>query len=460
MTVIQMSDRELTRLRVMIDLADGRLTVETAATLMSMGRRQVFRLRRAFGAGGPSALVSRKRGRPSNRTHGETFRRTVLALVREHYRDFGPTLAVEKLVERHGLRVGVETLRQWMMADGLWTDRRHKLPSPHQPRRRRDCLGELVQIDGSEHAWFEDRADKCTLLAFVDDATSRLMQLRFVASESAFDYFRATRAYLETHGKPVAFYSDKHSIFRVNNKDAQGGEGITQFGRVLTELNIDIICANSPQAKGRVERAFGTLQDRLVKELRLAGISTVAAANEWLPGFMADYNERFARPPANAKDLHRKLTAADNLDELLAWREARTVTRNLTLHYDRMMLLLEPTPLTLGLMRKQVEVVNYPDGRFAVQYEGVSLPFRVFDKIQTVQPGAIVENKRLGAALAMVKAHQETYGPNQRRRHPARQHRPNNLEAPGMPTKGRPSRDALAATAAEPKVQSPLYSVT
>ena len=214
-----------------------------------------------------------------------------------------------------------------MIADGLWIDRRHRLPSPHQPRRRRDCLGELVQIDGSEHAWFEDRGETCTLLAFVDDATSRLMQLRFVASESAFDYFRATRAYLETHGKPVAFYSDKHGIFRVNAKDAVGGDGITQFGRALTELNIDIICANSPQAKGRVERAFGTLQDRLVKELRLAGISTIAAANAWLPGFIADYNKRFGRAPANAKDLHRPLTEADNLDEILAWREERTVTQ-------------------------------------------------------------------------------------------------------------------------------------
>ena len=156
-------------------------------------------------------------------------------------------------------------------ADGLWQDRRHRLPSPHQPRRRRDCLGELVQIDGSEHAWFEDRGPPCTVLAFVDDATSRLMQLRFVASESAFDYFRTTRAYLEEHGKPVALYSDKHGIFRVNSKDAAGGDGVTQFGRALLALNIDIICANSPQAKGRIERAFGTLQDRMVKELRLAG---------------------------------------------------------------------------------------------------------------------------------------------------------------------------------------------
>ena len=211
MTVIQMGDRELSRLRVMVDLADGRLTTDAAATLIGLGRRQVFRLRRAFEAIGPSALASRKRGRPSNRKHGEAFRRTVLTLVRERYTDFGPTLAAEKLAERQGLRIGVETLRQWMMADGLWVDRRHRLPSPHQPRRRRACLGELVQIDGSEHAWFEGRGEACTLLAFVDDATSRLMQLRFVGSESAFDYFRATRAYLETHGKPRRMASRSRS---------------------------------------------------------------------------------------------------------------------------------------------------------------------------------------------------------------------------------------------------------
>ena len=163
-----------------------------------------------------------------------------------------------------------------------------------------------MQIDGSEHAWFETRGETCTLLAFVDDATSRLMQLRFVASESAFDYFRATRVYLEAHGKPVAFYSDKHGIFRVNAKDAVGGDRITQFGRALMDLNIDIICANSPQAKGRIERAFGTLQDRMVKELRLAGISTIAAANTWLPGFIASYNARFGRQPLKwARSGHR-----------------------------------------------------------------------------------------------------------------------------------------------------------
>src|ERR1700728_154150 len=174
---------------------------------------------------------------------------------------------------------------------------------------------------------------------------------------------------------------------------AQGGERVTQFGRALEALNIDIICANSPQAKGRVERAFGTLQDRLVKELRLAGISTIKAANAWVPAFMADYNTRFGHDPENAKDLHRKLTEADDLSEVLAWREERSVTKNLTLHYDRMMLMLDPTPFARGLARKTVDVVNYPDGRFAVQFEGVSLPFRKFDKIRTVEPGDIVENK-------------------------------------------------------------------
>src|SRR6202795_236632 len=449
-----MSKQEFSRLEVLLRVQSGGLRVSDACVLIGLQRRQVFRLLRGLKQDGARSVLSKRRGRPSNHRLPAEVRTLALSIVRERYADFGPTLAAEKLAEHHGCSVSRETLRGWMIAEGLWQDRRHRLPSPHQPRRRRDCLGELVQIDGSEHAWFEDRAAPCTLLGFVDDATSRLMQLRFVASESAFDYFRTTRAYLEAHGKPVAFYSDKHGIFRVNSKDAAGGEGVTQFGRALLALNIDIICANSPQAKGRIERAFGTLQDRLVKELRLAGISTVTAANAWLPGFITGYNPRFGRQPQNAKDLHRPLTSADNLDEILAWREERTVTLNLTLHYDRMMLLLDPTPFARGLVRKKVDVVNYPDGRFAVQFEGMPLSFRVFDKIQTVQPGTIVENKRLGAALALVKEQQAAYPPHQRRHHPARQRPPNNLEAPGMPTKSRLSRrEAAAALAGQPVLE-------
>ena len=446
MAVMSMSKQEFTRLDVLMRVQSGRLRVTDACVLIGLQRRQVFRLLRGLKQHGAASVLSKHRGKASNHRLPTEVRTLALSIVRERYADFGPTMAAEKLAMQHGCTISHETLRGWMIADGLWIDRRHRLPSPHQPRRRRDCLGELVQIDGSDHAWFEDRGDRCTLLAFVDDATSRLMLLRFVVSELAFDYFRATRSYVETHGKPVALYSDKHGIFRVNNKDAVGGDSITQFGRALSELNIDIICANSPQAKGRVERAFATLQDRLVKELRLAGISTIAAANAWLPGFIADYNTRFGRGPANAKDLHRPLSAGDDLDEVLAWREARTVTHNLTLHYDRMMLMLDPTPLARGLVRKKVEVVNYPDGRFAIQFDGTALGFRVFDKIQTVDPGTIVDNKRLSAVLAQVKAQQAAYTPNQQRRHVARQRPPNNLEAPGLPSKGRAPR-GIAATA-------------
>jgi transposase len=310
MTVITMSRKELTRLRVLIDVADGRLSVADAAGLIGVGRRQVYRLLDAFRAGGPEGLISRKRGRSSNRALGAVFRETVLAIVRERYADFGPTLAAEKLSELHGLDLGVETLRQWMIGAGLWVRRKDRLKRIHQPRARRDCLGELVQIDGSEHWWFEDRGPQCTLLVYIDDATSRLMHLKFVETESTFDYFQATREYLEAHGKPVAFYSDKHGVFRVNNAGAVQGDGMTQFGRSLHALNIEILCANTPQAKGRVERANKTLQDRLVKELRLQGISTIAAGNQLLPGFLANYNARFGQEPHNPKNLHRPLSAA------------------------------------------------------------------------------------------------------------------------------------------------------
>jgi hypothetical protein len=256
-----MSKQEFSRLDVLLRVQSGRLRVSDACVLIGLQRRQVFRLLRGLKQDGARSLLSKRRDRPSNHRLPAEVRTLALSIVRERYADFGPTLAAEKLAEHHGCSVSRETLRGWMIAEGLWQDRRHRLPSPHQPRRRRDCLGELVQIDGSEHAWFEDRAAPCTLLGFVDDATSRLMQLRFVASESAFDYFRTTRAYLETHGKPVAFYSDKHGIFRVNSKDAAGGEGVTQFGRALLALNIDIICANSPQAKGRI--ALRQAQERV-----------------------------------------------------------------------------------------------------------------------------------------------------------------------------------------------------
>lgn len=188
-------------------------------------------------------------------------RRTSSSWSEPNYLDFGPTLAAEKLQLRHAIKVSPETLRQWMIGAQIWSDRRASRQRAYQPRYRRDCFGELIQIDGSEHAWFEDRAPKCCLLVFIDDATSRLVELRFCAAESTFDYMHSTKRYLARFGKPVAFYSDRHCVFRINKKEAVGGTGMTQFGRALHDLNVDIIYANSSQAKGRVERMNLTLQD-------------------------------------------------------------------------------------------------------------------------------------------------------------------------------------------------------
>src|SRR5262249_26971215 len=262
--------------------------------------------------------------------------------------------------------------------------------------------------------WFEDRGPQCTLLVFVDDATSRLMHLGFVESESTFAYFQATRAYLEAWGKPVAFYSDKHGVFRVNHDGALGGDGMTQLDRALDALNIDIICANSSQAKGRVERAHKTLQDRLVKELRLAGVRTLADGNALLPAFVADYNRRFAKPPANAKDLHRPLHTGDDLEDAFAWKEERRLSQALTLQYDKVIFILEPSEPAKAAIGKYVTVFDYPDGRLAIRYNGVELDYRTFDKVRQVDQGAIADNKHLGAVLTMIRDEQLRRGPPQR----------------------------------------------
>ena len=414
MAVLSMSDGELRCLEVLRDVDRGDLPVRAAAQLLGRSERQVWRLLKAFRAEGAAGLVSKKRGRPSNRKTAAAVRTAALWIVRQNYADFGPTLAAEKLAGEHGFSFSSETLRKWMIEDGLWLDRKQRQKRVHQPRPRRDCVGELVQVDGSEHYWFEDRGPQCTLLVFVDDATSRLMHLQFVESESTFAYFQAARAYLEAWGKPVALYSDKHGVFRVNHPGALGGDGMTQFGRALHALNIDIICANSSPAKGRVERANKTLQDRLVKELRLAGATTLAEGNALLPGFMADYNARFAKAPANSKDLHRRLGPGDDLDDAFAWKEERTLSRALTLQYDKVLFILEPSEPAKAAIGKRVTVVDYPDGRLSIRYKGVELAYRTFDKIRQVDQGAIVENKRLGAALAFIRDEQLRRGPERR----------------------------------------------
>lgn len=405
---LTLSHKELDRLQIMTRIAERRLTRRRAAELLKLSERQVYGLFSAFQARGAPGLASAKRGRPSPRRLPPAVREEALELIRERYSDFGPTLACEKLVELHGLVVSVETMRSWMVEAEIWLPRIRRARRSYQPRERRACAGELVQIDGSRHAWFEDRGPMCTLLVYIDDATGRLAELRFADSESTFDYFAATQSYLEKYGKPMAFYSDRLSVFHVaRGNKAASGPGLSQFGRAMNDLNIEIICANSPQAKGRVERANKTLQDRLVKELRLRGISDVVAGQAYLPIFMENHNRRFARHARNSFDAHRPLREDENLTEIFTVQQLRKVGESLTVNHKRVLYILEDTVENRKLRGHQVAVHEHEDGTLTLGHAGRTLRFRAREKDEArITQGAVVEHKRLSAALDWIAEQQ------------------------------------------------------
>src|SRR6056297_1461019 len=444
---VMMSERELNRVEVLAQVDDGRLNIDNAANMLALTRRQIFRLLKLYRQDGASAIRHKARGRaPSNQIHFAK-RDYALTLIKEQYRDFGPTLAAEMLAEYHGFKVSRETLRKWMVEDGMWLSRKQRR-AIHQPRLRRECFGELIQIDGSDHRWFEDRAPPCTLLVFIDDATSTLMELQFVKSESTFSYFEALEGYLHNHGRPVAFYSDKHTVFRVAKEDAKGGARITQFGRALSELNIEILCANSSQAKGRVECANRTLQDRLVKELRLADTADMASANAYLPGFIERYNAKFAITPRCMDDLHRALNAEpDRLRDILCLRNERYVGQQISLAYERRRIMLEENDITRGLVGKYVDTYAFVDGRFEVRSKGRSLPYKIFDMDQRVTHAAITSNKHLSAVLEHIKEMQDAAPPKPKVRTNSEKmgYKPNGRK-PGRPS-GSKSKKRIAHAA-------------
>jgi len=394
-----MSQRELSRLEVIQRVCRKALTQRRAADLLALSVRQVKRLLRAYRREGAAALVSKRRGRPSNRRLRPELLGAARVLLRERYHDFGPTFAREKLAEAHGLLLGVETVRQLMIGEGLWRARRARQAVIHQLRERRARLGELVQLDGSPHDWFEGRAPRCTLLNFVDDATSRLMHLSFAEAETTFDYFAAVGAYIREHGKPRAFYSDKPGVFRVNMPHPVSGTGLTQFGRAMKELSIELLCAHSPQAKGRVERANQTLQDRLVKELRLRGISSAEEAKAYLPEFIADYNGRFAVAPRSAEDAHRPLSTAEDLSRILSRCETRVLSRNLTLSYDGRVYQIKTARAAYTMRGARVEVRETGAGEISVEYKGRPLPFGIHLE-QEREQARVTPPKLLDAALS------------------------------------------------------------
>ena len=397
--LLLMSQHELSRLEVFQQLLEKRLKQRQAADLLGLSVRQVIRLAKAFKREGAAALVSKRRGRPSNNRLAAPLLTQAGELLRAHYYDFGPTLAHEKLVEGHGLRLSVETVRHLMTAEGLWQPRRARQPVIHQLRERRPRFGELVQLDGSPHDWFEGRAERCTLLVLVDDATSRLMHLRFAECETTFAYFAAVRSYFGLFGKPRAFYSDKFSVLRVNIPNALTGTGLTQFGRAMKELQIELICAHSPQAKGRVERANQTLQDRLVKELRLRSLCSMAEANAYLPEFVADFNRRFAVAPRCAEDAHRPLSTADDLDRILVLREQRTLSKNLTLSYHNVIYQIATSRAAYTMRGAHVEVREASGGRVSIEYQGRALAYSVYAE-QEQRQAQVTASKQIDAALS------------------------------------------------------------
>ena len=388
-----MSQRELTRLEVLQRVKRKSLRQRQAAELLSLSVRQVKRLSKLYQAGGAAALISKRRGQPSNNRLPEKTTKQARELLRTRYHDFGPTLAHEKLTIE-GVSVSVETVRQLLIGEGLWQVKRARRPVIHQLRERRARLGELIQIDGSPHDWFEGRAPKCTLLVFVDDATSRLMHLQFVEAETTFNYFAAVRSYITSYGKPLAFYSDKFSVFRVNIRNALSGTGLTQFGRGMKELDIELICAHSPQAKGRVERANQTLQDRLTKELRLLGISSIAEANAYLPEFIQQYNARFAVPPRCTESAHRPLQPGEDLDRVLTLCERRTLSKNLTLSYNNVIYQIKTKRATYTMRSAHVEVRETSTGEITIEYKGRPLEHSVYRE-QEQHQAKVVPSKLL-----------------------------------------------------------------
>ncbi len=395
--LLEMSTKELSRLEVMQRVAKKQMSQKEAGRILDLSTRQIKRLLKAYREQGAAGLVSKHRGRKANNRLAEDVKRKALNLLKTKYQGFGPTLAHEKLVEKEKLQLSDESVRQLMIAEGLWKPRKAKKTTVHQLRERRACFGELVQIDGSPHDWFEGRAEPCVLLVFIDDATGRLVQLLFVESESFFSYCQAAEGYFRQSGKPVAFYSDKNSIFRVNVPSTGIHTDLTQFGRAMQELDIQIICANTPQAKGRVERVIQTLQDRLPKELRLRRISNPARANAYLPEFLQDFNQRFAEPPRSSVDLHRPLTLKEDLARIFSWQEPRTLSKNLTLQFYKTVYQIQTKRASYALRNAQVLVCLNAQDEMTILYNGKALPYTVYN--HQAHQAEIVSTKQLDRAF-------------------------------------------------------------
>ena len=401
--LLTMSARELERSHVVRQAVEARLSQREGAEHLGISVRQFKRLVRAWREEGALGLVSRQRGRASHNRLPADVRLEAGRLLKETYQDFGPTLAAEKLSELHGIEMSRETVRQIQIGAKLWKPKRRRAKRVFQVRERRARFGELIQIDGSPHAWFEGRAPRCTLIVFIDDATGRLTALRFVPAETTRAYLETLRDHVLAHGRPLAFYSDRHGIFRVNAKDAESGDGKTEFGRVVERLGVESIQASTPQAKGRVERSNQTLQDRLVKEMRLRNISSMEAGNAFLASYIAIWNERFAVPPRDETSAHRPWTrGAAALEDDLARREERTLSKKLTFSSAGTKYCVKTKGPGTALRGVKVTLYHFVGGGMAVHYKDRVLPATAFGTYPVPDP--VEDEKTLDTRMDTIAA--------------------------------------------------------
>jgi transposase len=401
--VLSMSGKERERAFVVRQCVEGRLSQREASERLGISVRQVKRLVQAWRREGDAGLVSRQRGRPSHRRLSEARRAEIGRLLKEQYEGFGPTFASEKLLERDGIQVGVETVRQIQIGLKLWRPKSRRAKRVFQLRERRSRFGELIQIDGSQHGWFEGRGPRCTLIVFIDDATGRLTALRFAPVESGAAYLAALRDQVLTHGCPLAFYSDRHGIFRVNAKDAQSGDGKTEFGRVVERLGIGLINALTPQAKGRVERANQTLQDRLVKEIRLRNICSIVEAQAYLPEFILEWNRKFAVAPRDETPAQRPWTkTADDLELALAAQEERVLTKALTFSYGGTKYCVKTQGPGTAMRGANILVHRFTDGRLRFSYKDRVLTCTAYGAYAVPDP--VEDEKTLDARVDAIAA--------------------------------------------------------
>ena len=375
---LTMSNKEINRCEILKMADEKQITQREGAKRIDVTERHFRRLLHNYRGQGAEGILSGHRGKISGNRMSKEKQEKILRKLKEDYQGFGPTLASEKLFERDGIKVSKETIRQIMIVSGLHKPKTRKKDKVRPLRERRVRRGELVQIDGSYHAWLEDRADKACLLLFIDDATSEILAAEFVDHESFWSYAGLCKRYFRQHGLPEAFYTDRFSVFRVNQTNVTTTAAQTMFEQAMSELGIELICAASPQAKGRVERANQTLQDRLVKDMRLEGINNYQQANVYLANFIPSYNQKFAVQPSDQIDSHEPLRSENDLEWIFTKKIRRKLSKDLQFQYDRVIYQIHTERPTYALKGREVTVLENDQGKIKVLLEQTPLEFKRF----------------------------------------------------------------------------------